>query len=165
MEPNSGRILAAEFVGTAVLVMGGPGTAILAPRPRTARRGARVRPLAAGHGVRDRPDQRLPHQPGGHAGDAADEEDRHSAARSSRGSPRCIGGIFGALVISGIASGRDGLERGGFASNGWDRDGFSGLGAAIIVEIVFTALLVFVVLSTTAAGSRPGSAGSSPASR
>ncbi len=31
MEPNSGRILAAELVGTAVLVMGGPGTAILAP--------------------------------------------------------------------------------------------------------------------------------------
>ena len=34
MEPNSGRILAAELVGTAVLVMGGPGSAILAPRPR-----------------------------------------------------------------------------------------------------------------------------------
>ena len=28
---GSGQIMAAEFVGTAVLVMGGPGTAILAP--------------------------------------------------------------------------------------------------------------------------------------
>jgi aquaporin Z len=60
-----------------------------------------------------------------------------------------LGGIFGAAVIYGIASGRDGWERGPFASNGWDRDGLSGLGSAIVVEIVFTALFVFVVLSTT----------------
>ncbi len=31
MESNNGRILMAELVGTAVLVMGGPGSAILAP--------------------------------------------------------------------------------------------------------------------------------------
>ena len=70
-----------------------------------------------------------------------------------------VGGIFGAAVIYGIASGRDGWERGTFASNGWDRDGFSGLGAAIVVEIVFTALLVFVVLTTTGRRFAPGFGG------
>jgi len=70
-----------------------------------------------------------------------------------------LGGIFGAAVIYGIASGRDGWERDGFASNGWDRDGFSGLGSAIVVEIVFTALFVFVVLSTTGRRFAPGFGG------
>lgn len=70
-----------------------------------------------------------------------------------------VGGIFGAAVIWGIASGRDGWERGGFASNGWDRDGFSGLGAAIMVEVVFTALFVLVVLSTTSRRFAPGLGG------
>jgi len=62
-------------------------------------------------------------------------------------------------VIYGIASGRDGWERGPFAANGWDRDGLSGLGATIVVEIVFTALLVFVVLSTTGRRFAPGFGG------
>ena len=70
-----------------------------------------------------------------------------------------IGGIIGALIIFLIANSRDGFERGGFASNGWDRDGFSSLGAAIIVEIVFTALLVWVVLSTTSSRFSPGMGG------
>jgi aquaporin Z len=70
-----------------------------------------------------------------------------------------VGGIFGAAIIYGIASGREGWERGSFAANGWDRDGLSGLGATIVVEIVFTALLVFVVLATTARRFAPGFAG------
>jgi aquaporin Z len=70
-----------------------------------------------------------------------------------------LGGIFGAAVIFGIASGRDGWERGPFFANGWDRDGLSGLGAAIVVETVFTALLVFIVLSTTSRRFAPGFGG------
>ena len=70
-----------------------------------------------------------------------------------------LGGVFGAAVIFGIASGRDGWRREGFASNGWDRDGFSSLGAAVIVEIVFTALFVLVVLSTTSRRFAPGFGG------
>jgi aquaporin Z len=70
-----------------------------------------------------------------------------------------LGGVFGAAIIYGIASGREGWERGTFASNGWDRDGLSGLGAAIIVEIVFTALFVFVVLTTTGRRFAPGFGG------
>jgi aquaporin Z len=62
-------------------------------------------------------------------------------------------------VIYGIASGRDGWEPGPFAANGWDRDGLSGMGAAIIVEIVFTALFVFIVLATTHRRFAPGFGG------
>ena len=75
-----------------------------------------------------------------------------------------LGGIFGAAIVYGIADQTDGFQRGNFASNGFDRDGFSGLGAAIIVEIVFTALLVYAVLATTNRNSPPGSAASSPGS-
>jgi aquaporin Z len=60
-----------------------------------------------------------------------------------------VGAIFGAAIIYGIASGRDGWERGPFFANGWDRDGLSGLGSTIVVEIVFTALWVFVALAVT----------------
>jgi aquaporin Z len=70
-----------------------------------------------------------------------------------------VGGIVGASIIYGIASGREGWERGPFAANGWDRDGLSGLGATIVVEIVFTALLVFVVLATTGRRFAPGFGG------
>ena len=66
-----------------------------------------------------------------------------SARRSSSASP--------AAATAGSAA--------AFASNGWDRDGFSGLGAAIIVEIVFTALFVFVVLTTTGRRFAPGFGG------
>ena len=59
-----------------------------------------------------------------------------------------------AAALWGIARGRAGFVRGGFASNGWDR-AFTdaghvyGLGSVMVVEVVFTALLVVVVLSTT----------------
>jgi aquaporin Z len=70
-----------------------------------------------------------------------------------------IGAVIGVLIIFLIANSRDGFVRGGFASNGWDRDGFSSMWAAIMVEIVFTALLVWVVLSTTSNRFSPGMGG------
>jgi aquaporin Z len=60
-----------------------------------------------------------------------------------------VGAILGAALVLGIASGRDGFERGPFGANGWDRDGLSGLGATIVAEILFTALLVLVMLVVT----------------
>src|SRR5689334_25325807 len=59
-----------------------------------------------------------------------------------------IGGVGGAAIIYGIASGRDDWERGQFAANLWSGP-YYGVGAAIVAEIVFTALLVLVVLFTT----------------
>lgn len=60
-----------------------------------------------------------------------------------------VGAVFGAALVYGIASGRDGWERDAFGANGWDRDGLNGLGSTIIVEILFTALLVVVMLVVT----------------
>lgn len=63
-----------------------------------------------------------------------------------------VGAAIGGLVIFGIASGRDGFDaKDGFAANGWGNlspDGFP-FASMAIVEIAFTALLVFVVLATT----------------
>lgn len=63
------------------------------------------------------------------------------------------GAIAGGAILFSITDGGDeAFDRTGvFAANGWgDKLGNSyGVGAVMVVEIVFTALLVFVVLSTT----------------
>jgi aquaporin Z len=60
------------------------------------------------------------------------------------------GAAAGGFIIWGIAHGRPSFDStsSDFAANFYNDSGF-GLGAAILVEIVFTALLVFVVLTTT----------------
>lgn len=145
------RILIAEAIGTAVLVMGGPGSAILAGReigvigvsiafglslavmayvigPIS---GCHINPAVTfGFFVRKKIDQ------------------VHAV---SAWIGQILGGILGALVIFVIGSATRGWERGSFASNGWGHGrGLASLGSSIIVEIVFTALLVFVVMATTA---------------
>ena len=103
---NNGRILAAELVGTAVLMLGGPGVAIFRFEHVSASLGvaARLRLLVDDHGLLHRADLRLPHQPGGHP--------RHAAwpARSTPLTPcyawvgQVIGAIGGCAIIYGIAS-------------------------------------------------------------
>jgi len=67
-----------------------------------------------------------------------------------------VGGIAGSSLIALIASSNStfftAARDGGFASNGYGdhSPGGFGLGGAIVVEIVFTAIFVFVVLGTTA---------------
>jgi aquaporin Z len=67
-----------------------------------------------------------------------------------------VGGIIGSSIIALIASSKSGFfaaaRSGGFASNGYGTHspGGFGLTGAIVVEIVFTAIFVFVVLGTTA---------------
>ena len=151
-------VVAAEFVGTAVLIMGGPGTAILAPDI-----GQIGVSLAFGFSLLVMAYVIGPIS-GCHINPAVTLGMLLSKKVTVRQAAfawmaQVLGAIFGAVVIYGIASGRDGWERGTFASNGWDRDGFSGLGAAIIVEIVFTALFVFVVLTTTGRRFAPGFGG------
>jgi aquaporin Z len=62
-----------------------------------------------------------------------------------------IGAAIGGLIIWIIARGLPDYQRGSFASNGYESHSIGGysLGAAVAVEIVFTALLVVVVLFTT----------------
>jgi aquaporin Z len=72
-----------------------------------------------------------------------------------------IGAAIGALIIYGITKGGDLDTTGVFAANGWGADIGSkyGIGSAMLVEIVFTALLVLVVLSTTTVGYPTGFGG------
>jgi aquaporin Z len=154
-----GPIFAAELVGTGILILGGPGSAILAG-PQIGTLGIA---LAFGFTLMLMAYVIGPVS-GCHINPAvtlglllANKIGGRHAIYAVAG--QVIGGVAGATIIYGIASGRDGWERGGFASNGWDRDGFSGLGSAIIVEVVFTALLVLVVLTTTTKAFAPGFGG------
>lgn len=67
---------------------------------------------------------------------------------------QAVGALVGGLVLYVVTEGGDLDNTGVFAANGWgDTLGTPfGLGAVVIVEIVFTALLVFVVLGTTTEG-------------
>jgi len=62
------------------------------------------------------------------------------------------GGIFGAAVLYAIASGVDGFSlAGGFASNGYGSHSPGGysLVAALVAEIVLTAMFLFIILGAT----------------
>jgi aquaporin Z len=71
------------------------------------------------------------------------------------------GAIVGGLLLYIASSGGDNDMTGVFASNGWGETLGSpfGLGAVVVVEIVFTAILVFVVLGTTSEGYPTGFGG------
>jgi aquaporin Z len=159
MEPNSGRVFAAELLGTAVLVMGGPGSAILAGGT------IGVFGVAIAFGLSLLVMAYVIGPISGCHINPAVTLGMLLAKKVDTGRAvimwiaQFIGGIIGALIIWIIAEARDGFERGGFAANGWDRDGFSSLGAAILVEIVFTAIFVWVVLATTTGRFTPGMGG------
>jgi aquaporin Z len=72
-----------------------------------------------------------------------------------------IGAIVGGLLLYIVTEGGDLDKTGVFAANGWgDTLGVPfGLGSVIVVEILFTALLVFVVLGTTSEGYPTGFGG------
>ena len=86
---------------------------------RQPRRGVRVRALAAGDGLRDRPDLGLPHQPGGHAGLVV------RSGSSWRGGPLLDRAVLGAIVAPGAvrSSSRRApaamTSREGFGANGY----------------------------------------------
>ena len=145
--PTPGRVLAAELVGTAVLIMGGPGTAILAPGV-----GILGISLAFGFSLLIMAYVIGPIS-GCHVNPAvtfglllARKISLAHAVFAMIG--QTIGSIMGATIIYGIASGREDWDNGQFAANLWSGD-YAGLGATIVAEVVFTALLVLVVLSTT----------------
>jgi aquaporin Z len=73
-----------------------------------------------------------------------------------------VGAACGGAAIFAIAKGATGFSaKNHFAANGWGRfspGGYS-LAATILVEVLFTALLVFVVLRTGSKGFAPGAVG------
>jgi aquaporin Z len=62
---------------------------------------------------------------------------------------QCLGGIAAALVFYLIASGKSGgFEVGNFASNMYGGDGYSML-SAFVIEVVLTGLFIFVIMGVT----------------
>jgi aquaporin Z len=163
MEPqNNGRILAAELVGTLVLMLGGPGVAILLPGlgllpEGDASTGATLLKLlivALGFGFSLMimfyvigPISGCHINPAVTLGMLlANKIDTVHAVYAWIG--QVVGAIGGAAIVFGIASGQDGFERGQFAANLWSGKYF-GLGSTIVVEVLLTGLLVMVMLFTT----------------
>ena len=173
MEPrNNGRILAAELVGTLVLMLGGPGVAILLPAlgllpEGDASTGAgllKILIIALGFGFSLMimcyvigPISGCHINPAVTLGMLlARKVDMTQAVYSWIG--QVVGAIGGCAIIYGIASGRDGFQRGQFAANLWSGK-YYGLGSAIVVEVLLTGLLVMVVLFTTTKKFAPGMGG------
>lgn len=149
---NNARILGAEAFGTAVLMMGGPGTAILMPANE-----AKVLAVALAFGFSF---LIMAYTVGPISGCHINPAVTLGMwlARKVNGAHaffailgQFIGAAIGGFIIWGIARGIDGYDRGSFASNGFKdhSPGGYGLGSAIVVEVIFTALLVVVFLFTT----------------
>jgi aquaporin Z len=145
------KILVAELVGTMILVLGGPGSAILAAdRIHTAGVAAAfgLSLLIAFYTIGP--------ISGCHINPAVTLAMWIARKIPTRSLPayiigQLIGAFAGAGVIFAIANGIDGFNaKNNFAANAWgSKNGFYPVGSMIIVEIVFTALLAFVMLSTT----------------
>lgn len=76
-----------------------------------------------------------------------------------------VGGLLGAIVIYAVASGQSGWEigtgAGAFASNGYgdfSPGGYS-MGAALLIEVVLTAVFLLVILGATAKKAAPAMGG------
>jgi aquaporin Z len=153
---SNARILIAEFVGTAVLMLGGPGSAILAG-DRIGTTGVAVAfglsllimayvigPVSGCH-----------INPAVTVAMALARKIKSTAAAFYIAG-QAAGAAFGGLIIYAIAKGDKSFDpTNNFAANGWgDKLGANpyGIGAVALVEIVFTGLLVFVVLTTTNRG-------------
>ena len=158
--PSDIKLLAAEAVGTFFLMIIGPGTAILAlgavgPAGVALAFGFALLAMAYSIG----------HVSGCHINPAVTLA-FFVAKKLTIGKAlyywigQLIGAVLGGLVLFILSRGdRDQTQV--FAANGWGEkiNSNSTLGAAILVEVIFTALLVFVVLSTTGKGYPAGFGG------
>ncbi|MEQ1699779.1 MAG: aquaporin [Ilumatobacteraceae bacterium] len=155
---NSGRIFVAELIGTLVLMLGGPGVAIFAVKE------VGILGVALGFGLSllimayvIGPISGCHINPAVTLGMLiARKVTLTHAVFAWIG--QLAGAIGGAFIIWGIASGRDDWQRGQFAANLWSGK-YYGVGAAIVAEVVLTALLVMVVLFTTTRKFAPGFGG------
>jgi aquaporin Z len=174
-----GRIALAEALGTCILVVGGPGTAILATGTFFPKGTVTVLGVALAFGLSLLcAAYAIGSISGCHINPAVTIG--LWAIRKTKGGDvpyylvgQIVGGLLGALVIYIIADSTGGFsaKASGFASNGYGSHspssllnggtvpGGFGLGAVIITEIVFTALFVFVIASTSRRSMSPGFTG------
>jgi aquaporin Z len=156
---RSARIALAEAVGTMILVVGGPGTAILATGGFFESGSVGVLGVAIAFGLALLcAAYAIGSISGCHINPAVTIGLWAIKKTEGKDVPyyvggQVVGGLFGALVIFIIASGVDGFnaKASGFASNGYGAHSPGGfpIGSAILVEIVFTALFIFVIASTS----------------
>lgn len=147
--------LLAEFVGTAWLVLGGCGSAVLAaafPEHGIHFVGVSLAfgltvltmAFAIGHisGCHLNPAVSLGLMLGGRF----DKKDLPGYIIA-----QVLGGIAGAGILYLIASGQAGFEKGGFASNGYGAGSPGGysLGSCFVTEVVMTAFFLFVIMGAT----------------
>jgi aquaporin Z len=165
------KILSAEAVGTFILMIGGPGTAVFAADAM----GTLGVALAFGFALLIAAYAVGPIS-GCHINPAVTLGMILMKKIDAAKAPFYVGGqLIGAAVggllifaVAEIAEAPPGLENfdktGILATNGYTTDfqdtvAFAGLGATAIAEIVFTAVLVFVVIATTAKRFSPGQGG------
>jgi aquaporin Z len=161
---SNARIMAAELIGTMVLILGGPGSAVIAVGLANGG-GIGILGVALAFGLSLLV---MAYAIGPISGCHINPAVTIGAVLARRISPALVpfylvgqflGAAAGAGILFAIATGND--RTGIWAANGWgDKIGSAyGLGPTIVVEIVFTALLVFVVLLTTSRLAAPGFAG------
>src|SRR5262245_57472721 len=148
------RIAAAELIGTTVLMIIGPGTAILASDVV----GTYGVAFAFGLALLAMA-YTIGHVSGCHINPAVTLGFLLTKAIDTRTAvtywiAQFVGAAVGGLIIYIISEAGDLDQTGIFAANGWGADIGSafGFGSMLVVEIVFTALLIYVVLSTTTVG-------------
>jgi aquaporin Z len=156
--PTNLRIFGAELVGTTVLMLIGPGSAIIA----SDKIGVYGIAFAFGLALLTMA-YTIGHVSGCHINPAVTlafllARRLNIKLASFYWVAQVLGAVLGAFLIWIITRTGDRDTTGVFAANGWGKDIGSvyGLGAVVVVEIVFTALLIFVVLSTTTVGFVPG---------
>lgn len=159
--PANARIFGAELVGTAVLMLIGPGSAILAVEAI----GVFGVAFAFGLALLAMA-YTIGHVSGCHINPAVTLGFLIGRMITITQAvyywvAQLAGAALGGLIIYVVSERGDLDQTGVFAANGWgDKIGSEfGLGSTILVEIVFTALLVFVVLSTTTDGFPAGFGG------
>ncbi len=152
---TSGRIFGAEFIGTFILMLGGPGTAVFMPAGD-----AKVLAVSLGFGFSLMiAAYAVGPVSGCHINPAvtlamAIMRRIPTAKVGLYWAAQISGALFGGLVIWLLARGQSErdfpLTGETFATNGWGTEnGFYSFGSMIIAEVILTAVLVFVVLSTT----------------
>jgi aquaporin Z len=148
--------LAAEFIGTAWLVLGGCGAAVLAAGFPNLGIGFVGVSLAFGLTVVTMA-YAIGHVSGCHLNPAVSVGLWAGGRFSARDLPgyiiaQVLGGIFGAAILYVIASGHAGFQlSAGFASNGYGEHspGGYGLAAALACELVMTFAFLFVIMGAT----------------
>ncbi|MCM0619129.1 aquaporin Z [Nocardioides bruguierae] len=155
--PSLSTRLAAEFLGTFVLVLGGCGTAVLATTNPDVGVGWLGVALAFGLTVVTMA-YAVGHLSGGHFNPAVTLGVAAGGRMAWRDTPAYLltqvaGGLVAGGVLLLIASGQEGFSAGesGFASNGYgDRSPMGyGLVACLVTEVVLTAVFLWVILDST----------------